>query len=75
MEETERFIKLMRFQRSHTHNEVEIGIDDERTARDKSVRKEIEDEIRDEFPAMMNLDPGKRGGYVSFPFSKKDTVQ
>ncbi len=72
LEDTERFIKLMRFQRSHTLKEAEIGIDDERKANDAAVQKEIEDEIRDSFPAFMNLEPGKRGGWVSTPYSKKD---
>jgi hypothetical protein len=72
LEETERFIKLLKFQRSHTHDEAMRGIDAERTAKDLATRKEIEDEIRDEFPAYMNLQPGKRGGWVSTPYTKKD---
>lgn len=75
LSDTQRFIELLHFQRSHTHREAEHAIDDERTARDKSVQKEIEDEILSDMPAFMNIDPGKRGGYVSFPYSKKDTVQ
>ncbi len=75
LEDTERFIRLMRFQRNHTVNEVATGIDNERTVRDTAIRKEIEDEIRDEFPAFMNIEPGKRGGYVSFPYSEKDRAQ
>ncbi len=72
LEETERFIRLMQHQRSQTHYEVEHGIDAERVAADKAKQKEIEDEIRNEFPAFMNIEPGKRGGYVSFPYTKKD---
>ncbi len=73
--ETERFISLICHQRNHTIHEVARGIDDERTARDAAIKKEIEDEIRDDFPALMNIEPGKRGGYVSFPYSEKDRLQ
>ncbi len=75
LHETNRYIDLLNYQRNHTHYEVEHGIDDERTARDKSVNKEIQDEIKDSFPAQMNLNPGARGGWVSFPYSKKDRIQ
>ncbi len=39
---------------------------------DSNTNKEIADEIRDDIPAFLNGEPGKRGGSVSVPFTRFD---
>jgi|SRR6185436_9245819 len=42
--------------------------------REAAKRREIEDCVRDAFGAYLNPTPGKRGGFVSFPWTRRDRV-
>ena len=44
-------------------------------AKERAAKKqEIMDEVRDDFTAFLNVEPGSRGGAVSFPSVQKDIV-
>lgn len=73
--DTERFIELLREQRSMSHHDRVVDMLAEDDRQKAAVQAEIEDEIGNEFNAFMNPEPGKRGGFVSFPSTNKEMVQ
>lgn len=72
--DTERFIELLREQRSMSHHDRVVDMLAEDDKQKAAIQKEIEDEIANEFTAFMNPDPGKRGGFVSFPSTGKEST-
>lgn len=72
--DTERFIELLRSQRSLSHHDRVVDMLAEDDRQRASVQQEIEDEIANDFTAFMNPEPGKRGGFVSFPSTEKEST-
>lgn len=71
IQETERFVRLVKLQRSQSAKETceqMIELDEKK---DKSNKQEVRDEIADMVPAFAK-EPGKRGNEVSVPFTKFD---
>lgn len=73
--DTIHFIRCVKEQTSTTFDkELQRGLDAE-DAKGEYVERQIGDVARDCFPAMLNPEPGKRGGFVSWPFSKIDRLR
>ena len=70
--DTREFIVEVRKQTAKTFSEAMREYDDGVQRRDTEAQKEIEDFSGDAFNAFLNPSPGKRGGFVSFPWSKID---
>lgn len=71
--DTERFIELLREQRSMSHHDRVVDMLAEDDRQKAAIQQEIEDEIANDFTAFMNPEPGKRGGFVSFPSTEKES--
>ena len=72
--DTEFFIQTMREQRSMSFEDRLADMQRAADMKDLVERNALEDELRDMVPAFVNGRPGKRGGYVSTPFSKQDST-
>lgn len=66
LEDTREFIKQIKDQRSMSARARLEDMNEETTKAEASVDREIEDQIRDSFPAGLNPFPGKRGGSISW---------
>jgi hypothetical protein len=74
LRDTEDFIACIREQ---TRLSFSLRLDDMLAYEDRksdATRREIEDAVRDSFPAFLNPVPGKRSNFVSFPWSRKDRL-
>ncbi len=72
LEDTEAFIAIINEQRSMSFNERLLDMETDLDKKDKSVKNEIYDEVRDLVPAFANYQPGKKGGYVSLPYTERE---
>lgn len=72
MQDTRSFIRLLKAQVALTFGQGMAEWEDAQAQRDAETQKGIEDISRDAFPAALNPEPGKRGNFVSFPWSKFD---
>jgi hypothetical protein len=66
------FIAEVRKQTARTFSAAMADYDEGVAFRDTLAQKGIEDVARDAFNAFLNPDPGKRGGFVSFPWTRLD---
>lgn len=74
MADTEDFIACVREQ---TRLSFDLRLEDMLAYEDRKEadkRREIEDAVRDSFPAFLNPAIGKRSNFVSFPWSRKDRL-
>lgn len=76
-QDTEHFIREVKFQTSRPFAEVERDMLDKEDAAARRVNLEFAEVCRDAFPALLNPAPGTRGrasggGFVSFPWTKAD---
>ena len=74
LRDTEDFIACIREQ---TRLSFSLRLDDMLAYEDRksdATRREIEDAVRDSFPALLNPAIGKRSNFVSFPWSRKDRL-
>jgi len=70
--DTEHFIHCIREQRSMSLENRIIDMQREADYIEKEKDRVIRDEVRDLMPAFANYQPGKRGGYVSLPATKRE---
>jgi hypothetical protein len=71
-QDTDHFIRLVKYQTSRPFDEVVQDMIDQEDAAGKKVELAIGEECRNEFSAFLNPAPGKRGGFISFPWTKAD---
>lgn len=72
--DTKHFVMRVKAQTSESFDTVLNDMMAKLKERDEGVPGAMMDEIRDGFNAFLNPNPGKRGGFISFPWSKKDRV-
>jgi hypothetical protein len=72
--DTEDFIKCIREQTSLSFALRLQDMTAYEVRKEADTRRDIEDAVRDSFPAFLNPVPGKRSNFVSFPWSGKDRV-
>lgn len=72
LQDTEHFIRKVKYQNSRAFEAVLQDMLSKEDAKNEREQLAIGEECRDLFPAFLNPNIGKRGGFVSFPWSKKD---
>ena len=75
--DTQHFIEQIHAQTSMSFNARLLDVNNQEIVRDLKTSAHIADEMSDGFNAFLNPSPGSRGrasggGFVSFPWSKKD---
>lgn len=73
-QDTRHFIRKVKYQTSRSFDAVLQDMLDREDAKNTREELAIGEECRDAFPAFLNPDIGKRGGFVSFPWSKRDRL-
>lgn len=75
LQDTEHFIRQIRFQTSRPFAEVEQDMIAQNVAAEKRIDTQFMDDCRDAFPAFLNPKAGSRGSFVSFPWTKADRAR
>lgn len=74
-QDTDRFIKMVRFQTSRSFAEVERDMTESSIAAENLVSAEFGEVCRDAFPAFLNPKAGSRSNFVSMPWTKQDRAR
>ena len=72
LQDTRSFIRLLRAQVALTFDQAMAQFDEGEKRHAEETEKGIGEIARDGFPAFLNDQPGKRGGWVSMPFTRFD---
>lgn len=73
-DDTQTLIYLLRQQMDQTFTEATDMFDEADKKERAATSSQIADEVRDDFTAFLNVEPGKRGGSVSLPSLQRDIV-
>lgn len=73
--DTRHFITQVKHQSSQNFDAALQSWMDQDDAKNERQEKEIGEEARECFTAFLNPTPGKRGGFISFPWSRQDRLR